>query len=67
MIIEIKATKVVEELYEKSNEALKQIEGKGYYKVLFIKNPRVRTIKAFGIAFCDKDCVVECYCSLKVA
>ena len=59
VIIEIKATKVVEELYEKSNEALKQIEGKGYYKVLFIKNPRVRTIKAFGIAFCDKDCVVE--------
>ena len=55
---EIKATKDIEKISDKTKEALDQIESKGYCKGLFGKNPRIKTINAYGIAFCDKDCGV---------
>ena len=58
VIIEIKATKDIEKISDKTKEALDQIESKGYCKGLFGKNPRIKTINAYGIAFCDNDCGV---------
>ena len=57
VIIEIKATKVVEELYEKSNEALKQIGELRYDSEM--KEEGITEILKFGIAFSGKKVCVR--------
>ncbi|MFI3202581.1 MAG: PD-(D/E)XK nuclease domain-containing protein, partial [Eubacteriales bacterium] len=56
-IIEIKVTKEEEQLEEKAEEALKQIKEKRYQKGL--EGKKYKDITCYGIAFCQKSCVVK--------
>lgn len=56
-IVEFKVTKKLGELEKKADEALVQIENRGYEKELLDDNYSV--ISRYGIAFCGKECVVR--------
>ena len=59
VIIEIKATSKAEEMDELAAIALSQIEEKNYAEP-FTKIAKITDIYAIGIAFCKKDCTVDC-------
>ena len=58
IVIELKLSKDADSLYDRSFDALKQIEDKGYAEGMLSKNKAVKQVKAFGIAFFNKDCYV---------
>ena len=58
VIIEIKSTKNVSKLIDLSEAAVKQIEDK-HYADHYLENKLVKSIYAYGVAFCAKNCTVE--------
>ena len=58
IVIELKLSKDADSLYDRSFDALKQIEDKGYAEGMLSKNKALKQAKAFGIAFFNKDCYV---------
>ena len=57
VIIEIKATSNEEDMDELATNALSQIEEKNYAQP-FIKQSKITEIYAYGLVFCNKDCLV---------
>ncbi len=57
-VIEFKVTKDFEELDQKADEAIRQIEDRKYEMAL--RNDGYKYISYYGIAFCGKECVVHC-------
>ncbi len=58
IIIELKSTKDADSIIQIANEALSQIETKKYAAVFARR--RVQKVYCYGIAFCRKDCYVQC-------
>ena len=57
IIIELKVAKEIEELKQKSEEALKQIEERKYQA--YLKKIGCENIIKYGIAFCNKRCLIK--------
>jgi len=58
-VIEFKVTKNIDEINQKADEAIRQIEDKKYDMEL--KNDGYKHISCYGIAFCGKECAVHCF------
>lgn len=57
-VIEFKVTRDFEELDDRADDAIRQIEDRKYDVEL--RNDGYRVISYYGIAFCGKECVVHC-------
>lgn len=51
--------KNIDEINQKADEAIRQIEDKKYDMEL--KNDGYKHISCYGIAFCGKECAVHCF------
>lgn len=57
-VAEFKVAKNIDEMEQKADEAIRQIEDKQYD--MDLKNDGYKYVSYYGIAFCGKECVVHC-------
>ena len=56
-VLELKVTDKFKQLDSKADEALQQIEERGYVREL--EDDGYEVVYRYGIAFCGKDCIVK--------
>lgn len=57
-VVEFKVAKDIDDMDQKADEAIQQIEDKKYD--MDLKNDGYKYVSYYGIAFCGKECIVHC-------
>lgn len=57
-VVEFKVAKDLDDMNQKADEAIRQIEDKKYD--MDLKNDGYKYVSYYGIAFCGKECIVHC-------
>ncbi len=57
-VVEFKVAKDIDDMDQKADEAIQQIEDKNYD--MDLKNDGYKYVSYYGIAFCGKECIVHC-------